>query len=86
MMDVKFRTKVGLRWLWHLPARASILMVRGYQRFLSPIFGGQCRFHPSCSQYYILAVEKYGFIWGSLRGILRILKCNPLFPGGYDPP
>jgi hypothetical protein len=69
-----------------LPARAAIGLVRAYQKFLSPIFGGQCRFHPSCSQYFILAVEKYGVISGSLRGAWRILKCQPFHRGGYDPP
>ena len=73
-------------WLRKLPAACVIALVRGYQRFLSPVFGGQCRFHPSCSQYFILAVEKYGVISGSLRGIWRILKCQPFHPGGYDPP
>lgn len=73
-------------WLKSLPARGVIALVRGYQKFLSPIFGGQCRFHPSCSQYFILAVEKYGVISGSLRGLWRILKCQPFHPGGYDPP
>ncbi|MBS0264384.1 MAG: membrane protein insertion efficiency factor YidD [Planctomycetes bacterium] len=73
-------------WVWHVPRRLAILAVRGYQRFLSPIFGGQCRFHPSCSQYYILAVEKYGLISGTCRGFWRILKCQPFHPGGYDPP
>src|SRR5439155_16042813 len=73
-------------WLWRLPARCAILAVKGYQRFLSPVFGGQCRFHPSCSEYFILAVEKYGVISGSLRGVWRILKCQPFHPGGYDPP
>ena len=73
-------------WLWKLPARSAIVLVRGYQRFLSPIFGGQCRFHPSCSRYFILAVEKYGFISGSCRGAWRILRCHPFHPGGYDPP
>ena len=68
------------------PARALIAMVRAYQWLLSPIFGGQCRFHPSCSQYFILAVEKYGAVSGSLRGIRRILRCHPWNPGGYDPP
>ena len=73
-------------WLAHLPAGCVIGLVRGYQKFLSPIFGGQCRFHPSCSQYFILAVEKYGVISGSLRGAWRILKCQPFHRGGYDPP
>jgi len=69
-----------------LPAAGVIALVRLYQWLLSPIFGGRCRFHPSCSQYFILAVQKYGVISGSLRGIWRILKCQPFHPGGYDPP
>lgn len=69
-----------------IPARVVIGLVRAYQIALSPIFGGQCRFYPSCSQYFILAVEKYGVISGSLRGTWRILRCNPFCPGGYDPP
>ena len=73
-------------WLKRLPARGVIGFVRIYQKLLSPIFGGQCRFHPSCSQYFILAVEKYGFIGGSCRGAWRILRCHPFHPGGYDPP
>jgi len=72
--------------LQSLPARGVIALVRGYQKFLSPIFGRQCRFYPTCSQYFILAVEKYGVISGSLRGVWRILKCQPFHPGGYDPP
>jgi putative membrane protein insertion efficiency factor len=73
-------------WLRKVPSRGVIGLARGYQKFLSPIFGGQCRFHPSCSQYFILAVEKYGVISGSLRGAWRILKCQPFHRGGYDPP
>lgn len=73
-------------WAWKLPSRGVIGLVRGYQKFLSPILGGQCRFHPSCSQYFILAIEKYGVIAGSLRGAWRILKCQPFHRGGYDPP
>ena len=73
-------------WLYRLPSRGVIGLVRGYQIFLSPIFGGECRFHPTCSQYFILAVEKHGVILGSLRGAWRILKCQPFHRGGYDPP
>ena len=73
-------------WLYKLPSRGVIGLVRGYQIFLSPIFGGECRFHPTCSQYFILAVEKHGVILGSLRGAWRILKCQPFHRGGYDPP
>jgi putative membrane protein insertion efficiency factor len=67
-------------------SRVLIGCVRVYQWTLSPLIGRQCRFHPSCSNYYIQAVEKYGPFRGSWRGLLRILRCHPFHPGGYDPP
>ncbi|MBI1900328.1 MAG: membrane protein insertion efficiency factor YidD [Planctomycetia bacterium] len=75
-----------LRLLWNLPALALIGMVRLYQILLSPIFGRQCRFQPTCSNYFIQAVRKYGAVSGSLRGAWRICRCHPFHPGGYDPP
>ncbi|QIB67927.1 membrane protein insertion efficiency factor YidD [Aminipila butyrica] len=60
-------------------------MVRGYQKWISPLFPPTCRFYPTCSAYFIQAVEKYGVIRGSFLGIKRILKCHPFNPGGYDP-
>jgi len=69
-----------------LPSWLLIGGVRLYQIFLSPILGRQCRFTPTCSQYFILAVKKYGALRGSCRGILRICRCHPFHPGGYDPP
>lgn len=74
------------RILFHLPAGTLILLVRCYQYTLSPLVGRQCRFQPSCSNYFIGAVRKYGAIRGSGRGLLRILRCHPWNPGGYDPP
>ena len=65
--------------------RGIILAVRGYQIFISPIMPGKCRFYPTCSTYFIQAVEKYGPFKGSLLGIKRILKCHPFHEGGYDP-
>ncbi len=62
-----------------------VLMVRGYQKFISPLLGNNCRFSPTCSEYFIMAVEKYGAIKGSYLGGKRILKCHPFNPGGYDP-
>lgn len=76
----------GLRWIARLPSLLLIGLVKLYQIFLSPIFGGQCRFYPSCSHYFIQAVQKYGAISGSIRGIRRICRCHPWHPGGYDPP
>ena len=69
-----------------LPSRILIGLVRLYQIFLSPVFGRHCRFHPTCSKYFIGAVEKYGPLRGSLRGLWRICRCNPFHPGGEDPP
>jgi putative membrane protein insertion efficiency factor len=61
-------------------------LVRLYQFFFSPIFGRQCRFYPTCSEYFIKAVRKHGAVVGTIRGIGRILRCHPWHPGGYDPP
>lgn len=65
--------------------RLLIIMVRGYQIFISPLLGAHCRFTPTCSAYFIEAVEKYGPLKGSWLGIKRILRCHPGNPGGYDP-
>ena len=59
--------------------------VRLYQATLSPLIGRQCRFVPTCSEYFIEAVERHGPIRGAAKGLWRILRCNPLFKGGYDP-
>lgn len=79
-----------MTFLWqallHLPAWLLIVAVRTYQLTLSPIFGRQCRFYPTCSNYFIGAVKKYGAVRGSLKGVLRICRCNPFHPGGIDPP
>ena len=61
-------------------------LVRTYQWTISPLLGPCCRFTPSCSSYFILAVEKYGPWRGSFLGVRRISRCHPWNPGGYDPP
>jgi putative membrane protein insertion efficiency factor len=63
-----------------------IFGVRVYQRVLRPVLPSVCRFQPSCSEYMILAVNKYGPASGCWRGIRRICRCHPWNPGGYDPP
>lgn len=77
-------------WFWEallaFPAWVLITLVRGYKLFLSPLLGRNCRYTPTCSIYFIGAVQKDGAFWGSIRGIARILRCNPWTPGGYDPP
>ena len=65
--------------------RLIVILVRGYQIFISPLLGAHCRFTPTCSAYFIEAVEKYGPFKGSWLGIKRILRCHPGNPGGYDP-
>lgn len=60
-------------------------IIRGYQRFISPLLGANCRFYPSCSQYSHEAVDQHGLIAGIWLGIKRIAKCHPFHPGGFDP-
>ncbi len=60
-------------------------IVRFYQVFISPLFPKTCRFYPTCSEYFIQAVRKYGALKGTWLGIKRISKCHPFNPGGYDP-
>lgn len=72
--------------LMALTSRILIGCVRVYQYLLSPIFGRQCIYTPTCSHYYIQAVRKYGPLSGSLRGAWRIVRCNPFCRGGHDPP
>ncbi len=62
-----------------------IWLIRGYRAFISPLFPPVCRFQPTCSQYAIQAIERFGVFRGGLLGIRRILRCHPLYPGGYDP-
>ncbi len=63
-------------------------LLKGYQKVISPIlcsFGVHCKFYPSCSEYMILAIQKYGCIKGIYLGMRRLLKCHPFSKGGYDP-
>lgn len=62
-----------------------IKMIRFYQRFISPLKRPSCRFYPSCSEYAIQALQKYGLFKGMGKAVVRIIKCNPFHPGGYDP-
>ncbi len=63
----------------------TIKAIRGYQKFISPAVGPSCRFHPTCSEYALQAVERFGFIKGSFLALKRILKCNPWGGSGFDP-
>jgi len=60
-------------------------LIRFYQKFISPLkVVPSCRFYPTCSEYTLQAIEKYGF-YGLWLGLKRIVKCHPFHPGGYDP-
>ena len=72
----------GLR---RLPRLVLVYGVRGYQLVLSPIFGGACRYYPSCSAYAIEALERHGALRGGWMAIRRIARCHPFRPGGFDP-
>jgi putative membrane protein insertion efficiency factor len=76
---------VVLELIRSLLTRMALLALRAYQRIVSPILPRVCRFTPSCSQYMIDAIHKKGLLVGILKGTLRLLRCNPLFPGGHDP-
>lgn len=68
-----------------LPANFLILLIRIYQVTLSPFIGRSCRYTPTCSNYGIEAIKKYGAIKGSWLTFKRILSCNPWGGSGYDP-
>jgi hypothetical protein len=65
--------------------RFLIFVIKLYRKYISPLKKPCCRFYPSCSQYAIDAISKYGAIKGGFMAIKRIIKCNPFNPGGYDP-
>jgi putative membrane protein insertion efficiency factor len=73
-------------WLRALLSWLLILPVRFYQLCIGPLLPKVCRFSPSCSEYFILAVRKHGPLCGACKGIWRICRCNPWTAGGYDPP
>lgn len=66
-------------------SKVFILILRFYQRFISPMFPPSCRYQPTCSQYAIDALRKYGVFKGTALAVWRVLRCNPWSKGGYDP-
>lgn len=62
----------------------ALLLLRGYKRFISPLLGQHCRFHPTCSVYTMQAIERFGVLRGSWMGARRIGRCHPFHPGGID--
>ena len=68
-----------------LLGRILVSLIRGYQKYISPLHAPCCRFTPTCSQYAIEAIRLHGAFKGGLMAIWRILRCNPFVKGGYDP-
>jgi uncharacterized protein len=68
-----------------MAARLLILLVRAYQRLISPLLGPRCRFYPSCSAYAVEALQTHGALRGSWLAVRRLGRCHPWNPGGPDP-
>jgi len=65
--------------------RVLVFLIRVYQILLSPLFGKNCMYYPSCSNYALEAIEHHGCLRGGLYTLRRVLRCNPLASGGFDP-
>ncbi|MEG1008326.1 MAG: membrane protein insertion efficiency factor YidD [Clostridia bacterium] len=66
------------------PSYLAVKLIEFYQKYISSSFGNRCIFYPTCSEYTKQAIIKYGAILGSIKGFLRILRCNPFSKGGVD--
>ncbi len=66
-------------------AKILIGLIRGYQLIISPLMGANCRFHPTCSQYMIEAITRFGTLRGFWLGLRRLSRCHPWHEGGLDP-
>ena len=65
--------------------RLLLALIRGYRYALSPWWGNQCRFSPTCSEYAMIAIERHGAMRGTWLAMCRISKCHPWHAGGFDP-
>ena len=74
------------RWFRELITFLLIVPVRFYQAVIGPLLPRVCKYQPSCSEYFIEAVQKHGPVRGACKGMWRICRCNPWSQGGYDPP
>lgn len=68
-----------------IAVRFLLILLKGYKYIISPLFPPSCRYTPTCSQYAVEAVCKYGALRGLYLAVLRILRCHPFARGGYDP-
>jgi putative membrane protein insertion efficiency factor len=69
----------------NLSQRATLLLLRGYKWTISPMFPPSCRYVPTCSEYAMEAVERFGALRGGWMAMTRLLRCHPFVRGGYDP-
>lgn len=67
-----------MKWL-------ALRSIRFYKRFISPVLPSACRFTPTCSEYMYEAIEVHGLVRGLRLGLYRLWRCQPFYPGGYDP-
>ncbi|MFZ8834481.1 MAG: membrane protein insertion efficiency factor YidD [Candidatus Caldipriscus sp.] len=63
-----------------------ILVIQAYRKYISPLKPPSCRYYPTCSEYAMISLQKYGLFKGTLKSIWRILRCNPFSKGGIDLP
>lgn len=69
----------------HIPRYILVFVIKLYRTFISPILPSACRHYPTCSQYALESIKKFGVLKGGYLAAVRILKCNPFFEGGLDP-
>lgn len=72
-------------FLKKIPVIGAVRLIKVYIKYISPMKPSVCRFYPSCSHYAIESLEKCGIIKGAFKTLIRLSKCHPFHPGGYDP-
>ncbi|MDB3979895.1 membrane protein insertion efficiency factor YidD [Candidatus Marinimicrobia bacterium] len=72
-------------YMQNIPSLFFVALIKGYQTFLSPLLGSNCRYQPTCSQYAIDVIKEWGSMKGSMLALKRILRCHPWSKSGYDP-
>jgi putative membrane protein insertion efficiency factor len=74
-----------LVFIREIPKKFALLCITIYRHVISPLFPPSCRYVPTCSEYALIAIQRYGLLKGGRMGLKRILRCHPWHPGGYDP-
>ncbi len=82
---VRGNAPAAFPYLSHVADSCALFLLRTYKRWVSPLLPSACRFYPTCSEYAIEAIEKYGMLRGLGLGIRRLLRCHPFHAGGFDP-